>query len=103
MFDCTEGTLRKLVVSIAMLVSLVSAGASYAQTPAATPGPVLSAYQELFSLSQKEKRGLMFYVRGQSIGGAVTKVIGSDAVEIRNQQYGRIVIRIDQIDAVAIN
>jgi hypothetical protein len=29
--------------------------------------------------------------------------MGNDAVEIRNQTYGRIIIRMDQIDAVAIN
>jgi hypothetical protein len=30
-------------------------------------------------------------------------MIGNDAIEVRNQTYGRIVIRLESIDAVAIN
>jgi hypothetical protein len=44
----------------------------------------------------------MFYVKGQTIGGAVTK-IGTDYVEVKNQTYSRIIIRFDSIDAIAIN
>lgn len=69
----------------------------------ALPTGVAQAYQELFTASQKDKKGLMFYVRGQQIGGGVVRVIGNDAVEIRNQTYGRIIIRLDHIDAVAAN
>ena len=77
-----------------------------ASVHAQTPGPrpeVIQAYQELFAASQKDKKGLTFFVKGQSIPGVVTKVIGTDAVEVRNQTHGRIIIRIDQIDAVAAN
>jgi hypothetical protein len=94
--------MHKLMLSAALFLSGFSAAVSYAQT-SPMPLAVTQAYQELFGVSQKEKRGLMFYVKGQSIGGAVTKLIGNDAVEIRNQTHGRIIIRIDQIDAVAIN
>ncbi len=61
------------------------------------------AYQEIFERSAKEKKGLNIYVRGQSIGAVFAKMIGNDAIEVRNQTYGRIVIRLDSIDAVAIN
>ena len=61
------------------------------------------AFQELFQISQKERRGLMFFLNGQTVGGAVVRLIGNDAVEIRNQTYGRIIIRLDRIDAVAMN
>ena len=94
-------SLRRVVAAV--FLAAIFSESTHAQTSAPAPGAVLQAYQELFSVSQKEKRGLMFYVRGQAIGGAVTKVIGNEAVEIRNQTYGRIVIRIDHIDAVAIN
>ena len=43
----------------------------------------------------------MFYVKGQTIPGIVVK-IGADIVEVRNQTYGRIIIRLDIIDAVAL-
>jgi len=72
----------------------------YAQS---TPAPVAQAYQELFAASQKDKKGLAFYVKGQMIPGVVTRVMGNEAVEVRNQTYGRIVIRIDSIDALAMN
>lgn len=45
----------------------------------------------------------MFYVNGQAIGGAVTKIGDDDFIEVRNQQYGRILIRLEQIDALAAN
>ena len=44
----------------------------------------------------------MVYVKGQTIPGVFSK-IGADTVEVRNQTYGRIIIRLDSIDAVAIN
>ena len=93
--------IRSAAVLAALCASLVTATA-YAQSPG-LPAGVVQAYQDLFSTSQKEKKGLMFYVRGQQIGGGVVRVIGNDAVEIRNNTYGRIIIRLDQIDAVAIN
>ena len=80
-----------------LVLAAVLACEAHAQTP------IVQAYQELFAASQKEKRGLTFHVRGQTIGGAVVRVIGNDAVEIRNQQFGRIIIRLDSIDAVAMN
>ena len=85
-----------------VLVALALPAAAHAQSPG-LPSGVAQAWQELFAASQKEKRGLMFYVRGQQIGGGVVRVIGNDAVEVRNQTYGRIIIRLDQIDAVAAN
>lgn len=61
------------------------------------------AFRELFERSEKDKKGLTFYVRGQTISGIVVKVIGSEAVEVRNQTFSRIIIKLESIDAVAIN
>jgi hypothetical protein len=66
-------------------------------------GQVSQGYQELFERSQKEKKGLTFFVRGQTISGAVVRLIGNEGVEVRNQTYSRIIIRIESIDALAIN
>lgn len=94
---------RNYIVAIAAFcATFVLPNVARAQSAGMPPG-VGQAYAELFAASQKEKKGLMFYVRGQQIGGAVVRVLGNEAVEVRNQQYGRIIIRIDQIDAVAIN
>jgi endonuclease YncB( thermonuclease family) len=67
------------------------------------PTKVESAFQELFDYSQKEKKGLTFFVQGQTIPGVVTKLVGDDAIEVRNQTSSRIIIRLDRIDAVAAN
>ena len=61
----------------------------------------MKPYQELFELSQQNKKGLNFYVNGQTIPGIVTHA-AADFVEVKNQQFGRIVIRVDRIDAVAM-
>jgi hypothetical protein len=31
------------------------------------------------------------------------KIVGADAVEVRNQTFGRIIIKLESIDALAIN
>jgi ATP-dependent Clp protease adapter protein ClpS len=90
------------MLTSALTLAAVLGCDAYAQTPS-MPTTVVQAYQELFAASQKEKRGLTFHVHGQTIGGAVVRVIGNDAVEIRSQQFSRIIIRLDSIDAVAMN
>lgn len=100
---------------IALWFIVLLAGASLyvegapAVRPAATTNNIqggstsMNVFNDLFEQSLKEKKGLNFFIKGQTIGGAVTKIIGNEAVEVRNQTYSRIIIRIDQIDAVAIN
>ena len=95
--------MKTSVIRATLLAFALSAAAPAVCYAQATPAAVVQAWQELFTLSQKEKKGLMFIVKGQSIGGAVVRVIGNDAVEVRNQQYTRIIIRIDSIDAVSMN
>jgi hypothetical protein len=87
--------------------SLAAAGAGIA---AAAGVPTISGqtkggnmYRELFEASQKDKKGLTIYVNGQSIPGVVTRIIGDEAVEVRNQQVSRAIVRIDRIDAVALS
>ena len=60
-------------------------------------------FKEMFELSQTEKRGLTFYFGGQTAPGIVTKMIGTRAVEIRNQTSSRMIVLIDSIEAVAVN
>ena len=61
------------------------------------------AFKELLEMSLKEKKGLTFYVHGQVITGGVIRFIGEDAVEVKNREFGHIIIRLDRIDAVAAN
>lgn len=58
-------------------------------------------FDDIFKAAMEAKRGLTFYVKGQTIGGGITK-IGNGFVEVRSQAASRIVIRIDSIDAVSM-
>ena len=60
------------------------------------------AMREILENSPNEKKGVMLYVKGQSIGGAVVKIAG-EFVELRSREYSRIVVRIESIDAVAMS
>ena len=59
------------------------------------------AMRELLEVSQNEKKSVMLYLKGQNLGGAVVK-LAADTVELRNREYGRIVVRIDAIEAIAM-
>jgi hypothetical protein len=51
--------------------------------------------------AQQDKRGITVYVAGQTIGGAVARVEPGQWVELKNQTHGRIIVRLDRIDAIA--
>jgi len=63
----------------------------------------MELFKELIETSETEKRGLTIFFKGQTIAGIVTRVIGDEAIEVRNQTYSRIIIRFDAIEAMAIN
>ena len=89
-----------LTLGAIVLFLAVSSDSVFSQTASTK---TTQAFQELFDHSQKEKKGLTFFVQGQTIPGVVTKIIGDDAIEVRNQTSNRIIIRLDRIDAVAAN
>ena len=60
-------------------------------------------YDEIFALSQKEKKGVTIHIKGQTIPGIVIRIIDGKAVELRSQMFSKIVVRIDSIDAVAMS
>ena len=75
-----------------------------AAVAAASPAEAkeIGTMRELLEASQNDKKGLMIYVKGQSIAGAVVK-IGTDIVELRSREYSRIMVKIDAIDAIAMS
>ena len=83
-----------------LLVLLLSA--AFISTVAAQ-SKVTESFRELLDRSEKAKKGVTLYVRGQTISGVVVKVIGTEAVEIRNREFSRIIIRLESIDGVSIN
>ena len=60
------------------------------------------AMRELLEASQNEKKGIMLYLKAQSISGIVVKTT-SETVELKSREYTRIVVRVDAIDAAAMN
>jgi hypothetical protein len=63
----------------------------------------MELFKELIEASIKEKRGLTIFIKGQTIAGIVTEIIGLEAIEVRNQSFSKVIIRLDAIDAMAIS
>lgn len=61
------------------------------------------AIEQALAGAQQSKRGVTLHVQGQAVSGAVTHVEPGQWVELRSPQFGRIVVRLDRIDAVAAN
>ena len=64
-------------------------------------GKDIEMLRSLLEASQSEKKGVTLWVKGQAIGGAVTK-IDAEWVELRSREYSRIVVKIDSIDGAAM-
>lgn len=69
---------------------------------AAFAADVNKGIEQALAAAQESKKGIMVYVAGQAIGGGVVKIEAGQWVELRSQQYGRIVIRMDRIDGIAM-
>ncbi|RZI95409.1 MAG: hypothetical protein EOP39_29670 [Rubrivivax sp.] len=61
----------------------------------------LQGIEQALAAALQEKRGITLYVNGQTISGAVTRIEAGQWVELRNQQHGRILVRLDRIDGIA--
>lgn len=61
----------------------------------------LQGIEQALATALQDKRGITLYVGGQTISGAVTRIEAGKWVELRNQQYGRILVRLDRIDGIA--
>lgn len=100
----TQRSAPGLLPSLAAALALA---ASCAEHAAATPTPAEQAadarqgVEQALASAQQDKRGLVLYVAGQVIAGAVVRIEPGQWVELRNQQHSRILVRLDRIDAVA--
>ena len=82
----------------AILVAMMLAGTAMTAS-AAEPSKGL---EDAFNVALASKRGVTLYVNGQTISGAVTKIEPGKYVELRSQEFGRIVIRWESIDGIAM-
>ena len=83
--------------------AITGATSAAAQTPASLSAPAAAAYEELFNLSLTQKKGLSVYVGGQVVVGVFVKRIDANTVELRSQQFARIIVRLDRVDAIALS
>jgi len=80
------------------LVMMVLAAATMSASAADLP----KGLEDALNAAQASKRGVTLYVNGQTIGGAITKVEPGQYVELRNQEFGKIVVRWERIDGIAL-
>jgi histidine ammonia-lyase len=74
-----------------------------AQASAPMSAPTAAAYDELFNLSLTQKKGLSVYVGGQVVVGVFVKRIDTNTIELRSQQFAKIIVRLDRVDAIALS
>ena len=68
----------------------------------ASAADATSGIEEALAAAQQAKRGITLYVNGQTVVGAVVRVVPDTLVEMRSQEFGRIIVRLDRIDGVAL-
>ena len=94
----------QLVIAAAFSAGAITGTTSaVAQTPTPISAPAAAAYEELFNLSLTQKKGLSVYVGGQVVVGVFVKRIDAITVELRSQQFAKIIVRLDRVDAIALS
>jgi hypothetical protein len=53
--------------------------------------------------SQQGKKGLTFYINGNTVNGYVVRIVGDHCVEIRNQTSTKVLVLLDRLDAIALS
>ena len=62
---------------------------------------IIKGIEQALTQAQQDKKGVTLYVQGQTIGGGVVRIEPGQWVELRSQQFGRIIVRLDRIDGLA--
>ena len=84
---------RRALAALALAAALTS-GVAHATD-------ALQGIEQAIAAALQDKRGITLFVNGQTIAGAVTRIEPGQWVELRNQQYGRMIVRLDRIDGIA--
>lgn len=62
-----------------------------------------AAVEEVLNQSVTQKKGMAIYIGGQVINAIFVKRIDANTIEVKNQTFGRIIIRMDRVDAIAMS
>ena len=89
-------TIQRNLIRQGLVAALlcISAGAALAND-------AIKGIEQALTQAQQEKKGVTLYVQGQTVGGGVVRIEPGQWVELRSQQYGRIIVRLDRIDGLA--
>jgi murein endopeptidase len=82
--------------------SLLAGAAVVLTSFAALAAETTQGIEQALNAAMQSKRGITVYVNGQAIGGAVVRVEPGAFVELRNQEFGRILLQWERIDGIAI-
>ena len=53
--------------------------------------------------SLQNKKGLTFYVNGNTVNGYVIRIVDDSSVEVRNQSSSKVLVLLDRLDAIAMS
>ena len=87
---------KNMLMRHCLAAALVCVSAGTALADEATKG-----FEQALTQAQTDKKGVTLYVHGQTIGGGVVRIEPGQWVELRSQQFGRIIVRLDRIDGMA--
>ena len=98
-----RGPVATLIFAVpaVLVIAALTTSAEGSSTAKEVRSMLQESYSEMFAKSQAEKKGLTLFVQGRPVVGLVT-AIHDDVVELRSQEFSRIVVRIDRIDGMAI-
>ena len=88
-----------LIVLLVLASALV---APSARADSSADGSFQSELKSILARGLESKRGIVFHINGQEVAGVVKRIL-SDAVVVSNQQNATILIRLDRVDAVALD
>lgn len=86
-----------LLRSALVAVSLITV------VPAALAASTNDAIVELLEASLRDKKSVTLYLDGQVLAGRVVRLGGNEFVEIASREFSRILVRLEKVDAVAVN
>jgi hypothetical protein len=53
--------------------------------------------------SLQNKKGLTFYVNGNTVNGYVIRIVDDNTVEVRNESSSKVLVFLNRLDAIAMS
>ena len=53
--------------------------------------------------SLQSKKGLTFYINGNTVNGYVVRIVDDSSVEVRNQSSSKVLVFLNRLDAIAMS